>query len=43
MTRPDHGGEGSTVSVLNYDVLRAIEIERLRRAKEARRARQVAR
>jgi hypothetical protein len=31
------------VSALSYDVLRAIEIERLRRAKEARRARQVAR
>jgi hypothetical protein len=27
------------VSALNQDVLRAIEIERLRRAKEARRAR----
>ena len=31
------------MSALNYDVLRAIEIERLRQAKEARRARQVGR
>ena len=35
----DSRREGSTVSGLNQDVLRAIEIERLRRAKEARRAR----
>ena len=31
--------EGSTVSGVNQDVLRAIEIERLRIAKQARRAR----
>jgi hypothetical protein len=31
------------VSAVTYDVLRAIEIERLRRMKEARHARQVAR
>jgi hypothetical protein len=31
--------EGSTVSGLNQDVLRAIEIERLRQVKAARRAR----
>jgi hypothetical protein len=43
VVRPDHRGEGSTLSALSYDVLRAIEIERLRRAQEARRARQVAR
>jgi hypothetical protein len=41
--RPDHRGEGSTVSTPSYDMLRAIEIERLRRLQEARRARRVAR
>jgi len=35
----DSRREGSAVSGLSHDLLRAIEIERLRRAKEARRAR----
>lgn len=41
--RGDREPEGSTMSALNYDVLRAIQIERLRKAMEARRARGVGR
>jgi hypothetical protein len=42
-TGDDEREEGSTMSGLSTDVLRAIEIERLRRAKQARLARGVGR
>ena len=42
-TGDDEREEGSTMSGLSTDVLRAIEIERLRRAKQSRLARGVGR
>jgi hypothetical protein len=42
-TGDDEREEGSTMSGLSTDVLRAIEIERLRRAKQSRLARGIGR